>query len=177
MCYDTKKCEDCVSGQIVPRNIKDGCYCYHGQEICNCPIAGLRIEIDTENTGHCCDAATFKVRLVSTLSGQGSIIGSVNLNNSDSCTPPFRQITVSDNAASDLLNNLVGQDCCNFRIELICDPTGFGAFQPFGPDQCHTSIANGRVFKTLSNGSEALIWSGYLDNTGAFNICDETLLP
>jgi hypothetical protein len=178
MTYRPIDCEKCENGVKKPYiSTSNVCFCYKGQEYCTCPIAGLRIEIDTENTGHCCDAATFKVRLVSALSGQGSIIGSVNLNNSDSCIPPFRQITVSDDAARDLLNNLVGQDCCNFRLELVCDPTGFGAFQPFGPDQCHTSIANGRVFKTLSNGSESLIWSGYLDNTGTFNICDETLLP
>ena len=177
VCYYPSKCETCVAGVVQPPTFSSFCNCINKVEVCECPIAGLRIEIDTENTGHCCDAATFNVRMVSSLSGQGSIIGSINLNNSNSCNVANDQIIVSDAAASSLLNNLVGQDCCNFRLELICDPTGFGAVQPFGPDQCHTSIANGRVFKTLSNGSESLIWNGYLDNTGVFNICDETLLP
>ena len=176
VCYYPSKCETCVAGVVQPPTFSSFCNCINKVEVCECPLAGLRIEIDTENTGHCCDAATFKVRLVSVLSGQGSIIGSINLNNSDSCNVARDQIIVSDDAANDLLNNRVGQDCCNFRLELICDPTRFGASQPFGPDQCHTSIANGRVFKTRSDGSEVPVWSGKLDDGAVFNICDETLL-
>jgi hypothetical protein len=185
--FTPKNCEKCTSGVKIPYvPSAPNCYCYTSpslvlkgipaKEVCGCPLAGLRIEIDTENTGHCCDAATFKVRMVSSISNQGSIIGSINLNNSDSCNVARDQITVSNDTARDLLNNLVGQDCCNFKLELICDPTRFGLFQPFGPFQCHTSIANGRVFKKLSDGSEVRVWSGYLDNSETFNICDETLL-
>jgi hypothetical protein len=182
--YSPRDCEDCKNNIAIPYTpTLPNCFCYYsptlrrGREYCGCPLSGLRIEVDTENTGHCCDAATFKVRMVSTLSDQGSIIGSINLNNSDSCNIARAQITVSDDTARNLLNNLgSGQDCCNFKLELICDPTGFGVFQPFGPFQCHTSIANGRVFKRRSNGSEVPVWSGKLDDGAVFNICDETLL-
>jgi hypothetical protein len=75
-------------------------------------------------------------------------------------------LTVSAETEKQILNNLNGVDCCQFRIRLDCAIQGDAGF---GVGQCHTSIANGRV---INNDTGQVVWTGLLDSTGNFNICN-----
>lgn len=176
--FSPRNCEKCINGVKTPYTPPNSnCYCYAkdpvGIPLCGCPLTDVSIEVDTEGTGHCCDAAIFSVILISHLSGIETNIGTVNLNNGDSCIPPHRTLPISQDTAKNILNNLVGGDCCQFRIRLDCAISGDAGF---GPGQCHTSIANGRVIKTQANGQQIVAWQGLLDSTGNFNICDESII-
>lgn len=184
--YSPRDCEKCVNNVKVPYTpTAPNCYCYYsprllkGKEYCGCPLSKIRIDINTANTGHCCDAAIFRVVLISSIdSSKSSVVGTVNLNNYSNpkykrCQDPYESVYISAEKSREIIQNLGNISCCWFSIRLDCAIEGDAGF---GPGRCHTSIAKGNVVKIRSDNSEEIVWSGQLDNTQAFNICDETLL-
>jgi hypothetical protein len=108
------------------------------------------------STGHCCNAAVFNAYIFIN-SSQRSFLGSVNLNNGDSCEEVYVTLTITAQQIEEMTRNLDDESCCRFYAQLDCGVEGDAGF---GTNQCHTGIANLVATKTNDQNQTIQIFSG-----------------
>ena len=103
------------------------------QSDCN-NLKDIVVDVNTEGTGHCCDAAIFGL-IVSNGSAQQRI-GQINLNNCDAgngsceCSDAYASATISAATLQYLVDQNSTQDCCSFIISLVCEVVTSNTFGP-----------------------------------------------
>jgi hypothetical protein len=110
------------------------------------------------STGHCCGAATF-IAYVYIDPSQKSVLGTVGLNNEDSCDEVSVSLTITSRQIEEMTRNLDDDNCCRVYAKLECG-AGPDEDNGFGPGQCHTGIANLVATKVNDQGQTVTIFSG-----------------
>lgn len=122
-----------------------------------CSIENIQLTYNAgPSTGHCCDAAIFTA-YVFIDSSQQSLLGTVNLNNGDTCEEKYVTLTVTEQQIDQMTRNLDDDSCCRFYVQLTCSVSGN---QGFGDGQCHTGIAQLIATKVNDQGQTITVFSG-----------------